>query len=339
MNVQAALDSRVFTKKTLTKIINNIQLPRLRIAELGWFEEKGIRTTSIEIAYRNGQVMLIPEKKRGESGTRIGERDTDVHTFNAVHLPAEAEVFADDVQNTKSWDNEGDEDELKTLESLVADKTEDGIASLDATIEFLRFGAVYGKIYGANGNLLVDLFDKFGLKLIDAQDTIDFSKVLRTQLQGAKRNSEKYQTGVKTKKYRCLASPEFLDAMQENDDFVKAMDRYNNGSALRDDVRSGIYWQEIFWEENTEEITKPNGQKERFVKAGEALLVPEGKRGLFLTRFAPADYEETVNTVGLPYYASAERKKHNKGVDIELQSNPINVCTNPLAIRRLKIKT
>ncbi|WP_372830521.1 major capsid protein [Pontibacterium sp.] len=339
MNVQAALDSRVFTKKTLTKIINNIQLPRLRIAELGWFEEKGIRTTSIEIAYRNGQVMLIPEKKRGESGTRIGERDVVTHTFKAVHLPAEAEVFADDVQNMKSWENEDDEDELKSLESLVADKTEDGIASLEATVEFLRFGAVYGKIYGANGNLIVDLFEKFNIKLADAQDTIDFSKVLRTQLQAAKRNSEKHQTGVKAKKFRALASPEFMDLLQENDDFVKAMDRYNNGSALRDDVRSGIYWQEIFWEENTEEVTKPNGQKERFVKAGEALLVPEGKRGLFLTRFAPADYEETVNTVGLPYYASAERKKHNKGVDLELQSNPINVCTNPLAIRRLKIKT
>jgi len=66
------------------------------------------------------------------------------------------------------------------------------------------------------------------------------------------------------------------------------------------------------------------------------VMVPEGKPGLFLTRFAPANYNETVNTKGLPYYVKSKAKDFDKGVDMEGQSNPMNLCTSPLAVRRIK---
>ncbi|MGR6863203.1 major capsid protein [Aliivibrio salmonicida] len=60
--------------------------------------------------------------------------------------------------------------------------------------------------------------------------------------------------------------------------------------------------------------------------------------GLCLTRFAPADYSETVNTLGVPHYAQAEPKRMNRGFDLECQSNPVSIVTVPLAVRRLKLK-
>jgi hypothetical protein len=74
-----------------------------------------------------------------------------------------------------------------------------------------------------------------------------------------------------------------------------------------------------------------------YVADDEAYAVPEGVPELFITRFAPADYVEAVNTTGLPYYAKQELAQFGKGVDIEAQSNPVHLCTRPKAIVKLKV--
>jgi hypothetical protein len=69
----------------------------------------------------------------------------------------------------------------------------------------------------------------------------------------------------------------------------------------------------------------------------EAYAVPLGVTGLFVTNFAPADYMETVNTFGAPYYAKSELMPFAKGVTLESQSNPLNICTIPSAIIKLTV--
>jgi hypothetical protein len=65
------------------------------------------------------------------------------------------------------------------------------------------------------------------------------------------------------------------------------------------------------------------------VGVDEARFVPAGVPGLFITRFAPADYEETVNTVGLPRYAKQIPMDNGKGRKLEMQTNAISLCTRP----------
>ncbi|MCB1718608.1 MAG: major capsid protein, partial [Candidatus Competibacteraceae bacterium] len=67
----------------------------------------------------------------------------------------------------------------------------------------------------------------------------------------------------------------------------------------------------------------------------EAYVVPRNVPGLFITRFAPADYMETVNTMGLPIYSKSEPMKMNRGIEMEAQSNPIHLCTRPNAVIKL----
>lgn len=334
MEIQDALDSGKFTVRSLTASINNADVPNTRLAELGWFQERGIRTTTADIEYKDGQIILVPEKERGADGTRMDDRERNVLTFKAIHLPMEGSILADDIQNVRAF---GSEDELEDLDTLINEKHEDHRMSLDATLEHLRMGAIVGKILGANGNVIENLFTKFGIT--PAYDTIDFTSpgTLRTQLLDVKRKSEKAQKGIKARRYRALCSAAFFDQLLENDGFKEAFDRYQNGAALRDDVRGGVSWNNVIWEELDEvfEGKKYFGDREDV----EAVLVPEDKPGLFVTRFAPANYNETVNTMGLPYYSRAEAMRMGKGVDIESQSNVINVCTSPLAVRRLKMTT
>lgn len=332
MEINDALESGKFTTQALTLSINNVEVPSHRIAELGWFQERGIRTTHADIEFKDGQIILVPEKERGADGTRMDDRERNVFTFKAVHLPIEDAIYADDVQNIRAF---GSENELEELDTLVAEKHEDHRSSLDATIEHLRMGAIVGKIVGATGNVIVNLFTHFNIAI--KYDTVDFTKpdTLRTQLLDIKRESEKNQKGIKAKRYRALCSTAFFNQLLENTSFKEAYDRYQNGMVLRDDVRGGVMWNDVIWEE----LNPIFGDKTYFAEREgvEAVLVPEDKPGLFITRFSPANYNETVNTMGLPYYSKSEVKRMGKGIDIESQSNVINVCTSPLAVRRIKM--
>ncbi|EMJ7098670.1 major capsid protein [Vibrio parahaemolyticus] len=330
MELQQALESEKFTVSSLTAAINNIEQPPMRIAELGIFEERGIRTTTMEVEYKDGQIIIVPEKERGADGTHTDDRERKTYTFKAVHLPLEGSIYADDIQNVRAF---GTESELEQLDTLIAEKQEDHKMSLDATIEYHRIGALAGKVLGSKGDVIVDLFKVFGIQANANKHEIDFAKPIRSQLVDVKRQSEKNQKGVKGRRYRGFCSSTFFDQLMDNEDFVKAFERQADAAALRNDVRGGIEWQGVIWEEYDEEV---NGK--RLIADGEALVFPEDKPKLFLTRFAPANYNETVNTTGLPYYGKSEPKRMGKGVDIESQSNPINVCTNPLAVRRLTIK-
>jgi len=72
-----------------------------------------------------------------------------------------------------------------------------------------------------------------------------------------------------------------------------------------------------------------------FVGDDEAYLVPEGVEDLFKSVYAPANYMETVNTLGVPHYAKLERLPFDKGVMGEAQSNPLHICTRPRAVIKL----
>jgi hypothetical protein len=50
---------------------------------------------------------------------------------------------------------------------------------------------------------------------------------------------------------------------------------------------------------------------------------------LFRTVYAPADYIETVNTIGLPRYAKQYPMPNDKGISLEMQMNALNYCTRP----------
>ena len=68
------------------------------------------------------------------------------------------------------------------------------------------------------------------------------------------------------------------------------------------------------------------------VDDGHAFFFPMGCPGLFIQRNAPADYIESVNTVGLPFYAKQERMVMDKGILIETQQNPLCLCTRPMTL-------
>lgn len=72
-----------------------------------------------------------------------------------------------------------------------------------------------------------------------------------------------------------------------------------------------------------------------FIADKSAIAFPEGCPELFIEHHAPAPFVETVNTVGLPYYAKQEPLRFGTGIELHVESNPLPICTRPGALIKL----
>jgi hypothetical protein len=66
-----------------------------------------------------------------------------------------------------------------------------------------------------------------------------------------------------------------------------------------------------------------------FIHTDKCHLFPVGVPGLFRTYYAPADYVETVNTMGRRLYGKMYAMPNGKGVHYDVQMNALSICTRP----------
>lgn len=320
-----------FSVQTLTKALNDVPHQPTRLGELGYFSEEGITTTMVSIEKRGLSLGLVPAGVRG-GVAKPGLKDkSTLIPFKCVHLPQSGGVNADEVQNLRAF---GSESEVESVQNVVNKELRRIRRNLDATLEFQRIGAVKGQILDADGTtVLLDLYTAFGV----AQQTHSLilgtvGTKVRIKVVEAKRKVEAALAGLSYTGLRVLCSPSFFDALVGHATVEAAFDRYMNGEFKRADVRDGFYFAGVFWEEYRGNVSGID-----FIEAGSAYMIPEGVPELFVMNFAPADYMETVNTMGIPMYAKQEPRAMNKGVDIEAQSNPLTLCTRPAAIVKLTV--
>ena len=321
-----------FSLSSLTAAVNDLDHLPGRIGELGLFDEAGITTTSAWVEKQGETLTLVPAAQRGAPGdVTTRARRTGVN-FSAVHLPQRGAVLADQVQGIRAF---GSETESQMVERLVGDEMARLRRRIDATLEYHRIGAVKGSVLDADGTTeLLDIFTAFGL----TQKTLSFvfataTTNIRNKCSAGRRLVEDALGGRSYTGLRAFCSSGFFDALTSHALTQSAVERWNQGEMLRADLgRAGnsFYFGGITFEEYRGSVNSVD-----FIAANTAYLVPEGVAELFIVRNAPADYVETVNTVGLPYYAKQELMRMGKGVDIEVQANPITLCTKPTACIKL----
>lgn len=320
-----------FGVTSLTKAINDTPHVPGRIAELGLFSEEGITTTSLMIEKMGTTLSLVPNGQRGAPAAAVaGDKRTAV-SIGTTHLPQRGTIGADEIQNVRAF---GSETELETVQNVVNKRLAKMRRNLDATIEYQRIGAIKGQVLDSDGStVLLNLFTTFGVSQQTKAMALstDATKV-RNKIVEAKRLVEGDLGGLMYKSMRALCSSTFFDSLVGHPTVAAAYDRWMDGEFLREDVRKGFFYGGVFWEEYRGSVGAVS-----FIEADAAYLVPEGVPDLFVTNFAPADYIETANTIGLPYYAKQEALRMNKGIEIEAQSNPISICTRPRSVVKMTI--
>jgi len=318
-----------FSMVSLTKGINTGDHLPQRLAELGLFSEEGITTTSAMIEQRGETLSLVPSGTRGSPANATAGDKSKLIPFPTVHLPDRATILADTVQSLRAF---GSETEEETVMTVVNNRLAKMRRKIDATIEYHRMGAIKGQVLDSDGSsVLLNLYTAFNVSQQTHNMALTTSTTkVREQIIKAKRKTEDALGAQMYRGMRAFCSPAFFDAFTGHGAVEAAYDRWMQGEFLRADVRSGFYHGGVYWEEYRGTVGAIP-----FITDGEAYLVPEGVPDLFVTHYAPADYMETVNTIGLPYYAKQEMLRLNKGIEIEAQSNPLCLNTRPRAIIKL----
>lgn len=322
--------SDAFNLMELTHAINLLPHVPTRIGKKGLFSENGVATTSISIEMQNDVLALVPALPRGGVATPKTVPRRNLRNLSMIHLPQRTALYADEVQNLRAFGKQSDEElAMSRLKKKMAVCRRD----LDLTIEFQRIGAIKGQVIDADGaTVLVDLFTEFGV----AQQTLDMvldndtTKVLQKCVTVLRMMEDKLG-GTMMSGATGFCSPEFFDALSGHPAVTDTY-KYQQGQVLRQDRRSGFEFGGIWWEEYRGQIGAT-----RFIEANAAYVVPEGVPDLFATIYAPADYMDTVNTDGLPYYARQEPMDMGKGVEVETQSNPLHLNTRPNATIKVTI--
>lgn len=326
-----------FSLQSMTAAINKIPEVPTVIGSLNVFDESGVDTTTISIEQNNETLSLVGTSARGGPGETIGGDDRTLRPIKVPHFQRDDSVMADEVQNVRAF---GTESELETVQSRVNTKLARHARSFDFTMENLRLGAISGIVLNKDGSTILDIFSAFG---ISEPAEVDFalttgSTDVRGKCATVRDAIEDALEGMQVSRVYGLAGDDFFQALVTH---AKVEDTYKNWEAsvaLRADPRLPFEFGGISW---IRYHTKPKAlaatytaapmigdNKARFVAAG----VPE----LFISRFAPADYEETVNTIGLPRYAKQYAMPNGKGRHLEMQMNTICLCTIPQALQRGK---
>ena len=321
-----------FSVSQLTQTIIDIPRVPTRIGDMGLFREYGITTPTMMIERKGAHLSLVPTAPRGGVRNTIGSNNRKLIPVATVHLPQGATVLADEVYGVRAF---GSETEVESMQNLVREKMMQAKANLDLTLEYHRVGALKGKVMDADGvTEILDVYDLFGMtqqtmpwNIATASTTAD-PKQLCIDL---KRKVRDALGGRSYSRVRVMVSEGFFDKLIGHQNMKKAYERWQDGRFNREDQSTADFeFAGVVFS-----IYEGGTAGGDFIEDGFGYAMPEGVPNMFQTAFSPADYMETVNTLGLPYYAKQEVMKFNKGVEIETQSNPICLNTLPEAVIKL----
>lgn len=325
-----------FSIQRLTAAINRLPEVPTVIGNLNVFEEQGVDVRRVSIERNEESLALVASSPYGGPGESVGGEDRDIRDFRIPHFQRDDAIMAEEVQGVRAF---GTEDTLETLEQRVNVKLARHARAFDFTLENLRLGAISGKILDKDGSTLIDIFDEFG---ISEPAEVDFALTtaatdVRGKCAAVLDAIGDALEGFQAPRVYGLAGDTFFQSLVTH---AKVEDTYKNWEAsvaLRSDPRLPFEFGGISW---IRYHTKP---KAKTAKGGNAMVadasarfVAAGVPELFITRFSPADYEETVNTIGLPRYAKQYAMPNGKGRHLEVQMNALCLCTIPTALQRAK---
>jgi hypothetical protein len=325
-----------FNTVSLTAAINILPNNYGRIREMNLMPGKGILTRTVLIEEKAGVLTLLPTAPLGAPGTVGKSGKRKVRSFAIPHIPHDDVIHPSEMQGIRAF---GSEDQTQGLSIVVNDKLQAMRNKHAITLEHLRVGALKGIILDADGTTLYNLYTEFG---IEAKE-VDFvlgtagTNVLAKCME-VRRHIEANLQGEVMMGVRALVDQSFYDKLVSHANVKAAYANYQLASdRLGGDLRKGFTFGNITFEEYVGTASDPDGAARKFIANDEGHAFPEGTMDTFGTSYAPGDFIEAVNTIGLEVYAKMEPRKFGRGADIHTQSNPLPICRRPSVL--VKIKT
>lgn len=314
----------------LTARINDLPYVPGQISRQGYFQEDGVDVLQIAVERDNHTLRLVGPTPRGGPGEVRAHDEGNMRLLAIPHFQREDSVLADEVQGRRVFG--GDTEQLETVLARVDRKVAVHLRDFDMTMEHQRIGAIKGIVTNKKGGVMYNLYQEF-----DVTPPTPIAMNLQLETTDLQAKGREIQYKIED----ALDAPyEGIDAWVGRGFFEKLVSHKSNIEAykwLADRDRllgnpdpdvfeaHGITWRRYRTGMKAQVANGGVG----FIGENECRFVVRGVPDLFLTRFGPADYMETVNTQGLPRYLKSIPRRDDKGVDLQIQTNPINICTRP----------
>jgi hypothetical protein len=329
-----------FSLTSLTASINEIDYVPGRVGELCFNGVgEGVATLSVAIESFGTALSLVRSTPRGSPAPKEKQDKGTLRNVSIPQIKLEETIGAHQIMGVRQL---GSTDLLRGAQSVVQRQMSKMTNRFDLTLEFLRLGALKGNVVDADGStVLVNLFNLFGIAapadvhFALTTATTDVRKVCSDIIRQLKRTIKlAWPAGAKV---NALCGDNFFDALVNHDTIKDAYKNYVGAAlALGGTSAYGKFsWGGI----DFENYQGTDDNSTVAIGTDECRIFVTGVPGLYAEYYAPADFFETVNTIGLPRYAKiAPDDRFNQYVELHTQTNPLPVCLRPQTlIRGLKV--
>lgn len=329
-------NSDPFGVVALTDAINNTKFVPGRISQLGIFRERSVAVTTVTIEEKNGILTLVEPSARGGPGQTVEKGKRNLRAVPIPHFQIDDAIMAEEVQGVRPF---GEETGLETVMAKVDERMEIHSQSMAATQEFSRIGAFKGIVTYADGSEL-NLFDLFGVSQaaevdFDLDNANPASGALRKKCAQVERQVANTLDGTPYSHLLAECDDTFFDDLLAHPEVVESYKGTPMAQVLREGyvlpngskIFGAFEFGGVIWENYRGKVGGAS-----FIDANKCHIAPQGVPGLFSTVYGPADYVDTVNTLGKRLYMRQRLMKNDKGVEIEVQMNNLEYCTRPQAL-------
>lgn len=310
--------------------------PRM-LGAMKLFRLEPVRTTVVAVESREGKLSILKTGVRGTVEDVYAAPIRRARNFTVPHIPYFGFVMADEVQNIRTF---GSETELQSVAGVVNEKLAGMREDHEVTREFHRVNALKGILVDSdNSTVIYNFYTEFGT----SQQTSNFAVATDKPMAIANDVAVKIGTslgGAMFGQIIALCGNAYYNAMAGHADVLLAYERWAKaGGQPGDYLREGKLgsWYSLAMNSFTfGNIIFVNYRgtigNVDFIPTDEAYYFPADVPGMFSEICAPADFAETVNTLGRPFYARQEPIRFNKGIQLHTQSNILAINKRPRAV-------
>lgn len=305
--------------------------------QLGIFDAEGVaeHTVLIEEITQSGAKIL--DRVRGERATVGKDYPRKMHAFPVPHFPFDDYIMPQDVQGKRAYGSESAE----TLAAVRARKMERIRRAHAWTLEVGRMQALTaGTVYAPNGTVSIDWYSSFGITRKEVDFDLDTSttEVLGKIEEVVAHIQDNLTSGEMASEFVGICSPDFFSKLIKHPTVKTAYQYYAStqeplrnrltaagmDARYREFIYGGIRFIEY----------RGSYEGTALVPANDAYFLPVGTMDTFKTYFGPANKFEIVNTIGEEVYMFEYASMKGDKIEIETETNFLNVLRRPAAVVR-----
>lgn len=337
-----------FSATTLDRIAPILPYIPQILGQLNVFDDRPIRTKTVEIWNDNGFINMVPTTERGAPDPLLGRGNATLHTLRTYRLSQRDRLQASEIQDLIALPL-GSAAQLRGMAQEIAERGARMRQQNEYTLEAHRLGALQGKVLDADGTTVIrDFWAEFGISE-PAEIYFNFPAIANgTLIQFITDNIVKPMIRALANranpgtKIHALVGDSFWAKLIAHPDVVRTFELQATGTALAAALRGNVIadssmnrgnaWGTLDFAGVTFINFMGTLNSDIAIGSDKARFFPVGGTDIFRAYWSPGERMNDVNNPGQAAYLILQpdtRTQMNEYVDIYFRNYPLFACLFP----------